>query len=915
MKLKMTILYGLRALVVWGIFLWARMVSGADISLTGPSTPVTVRDGEDFAEQILGNPWSMDRLRDIPFEMGFNQPTATSGIWSATSTLAGAPSFFLLNTGFPNPQYQNVTMMYSVSDAMPFGPLNPIRAGKYRRLSFRTSLQQSHRASINVQWSNDKTVWPVEIAKSSNVGYAQLLDVKPTYNGGTPLQVKNESGFRLYNIDLAGADPDASEVLSWLRSPAASYGQAAWTNTMYGLIIIPSTALPAGAPVSVDWARLYDPLSSPEVPITWSTTGVPTGDNPADPFYSVWLFIDRDGAGYDGDLLISGLKNDGAYTLKTAALPPGNYYVYLQVVYHQNGGFQVVATSDYSAPIQIGYPPFVQFEAPTRTSGPDYATVELGNPWDMSSAADIDRTYQVGSPQFSGGMMSGVAPASLDNMIFLNLKKNGVTVPIDTQRYRYLTYRFKADSSGGPDLWSRMIRGWVVKLAWWNQDLARDGSYSRDLHIFEDFHSYSVDLRDNTLLNPSAPYRAGLEEIPRVTTLRFDPLESDVNVPFWLDDVRLCADNSPTGGIYEVVCRLTDPDTPTVNLKLFYGYYTPLGYQEMSAPLIDVQLTNGSQRLIWNMAGLANDSYYLRAEVTDGIHTNSEMADVPVVVTNSFPRMTVAGMDPTVFNRRTGNWHILFAGQGSAATHQWGWAGVDPVSGDYDGDGISDLAVFDQNTGRWFIRKVTGEILGWSIFWGWPGVTPVPGDYNGDGTNDLAVFDQNTGRWFIRKITGEILGWSIFWGWPGVKPVSGDYDGDGISDLAVFDQNTGRWFIRKISGEILGWSIFWGWPGVTPVPGDYDGDGVDDLAIFDQNTGRWFIRKISGSILKWENYWGFAGAVPVPGDYNADGIADQVVYYEGNGLWYFLFSNGTMDIGGPWTGVGVTPVPGNYDGL
>ncbi len=914
MNLNKSVWDGKRGVVVWGAVLClslATPVGAQTITLTGPSSPVSVRDGDDFAEQNIGNQWNMDRLRDIPFEMGFNQPTATAGIWSATCAQAGAPALFLLNSGFPNPAYNNVTMMYSLSDSTPFGPLNPIRSEKYRRLSFRSSLTQNHRAAINVQWSNAKTVWPVEIGKPANVGYAQLMDVKTTYSESTPSHVKNDSGFRLYNIDLKGADPDASEVLSWLRSPAPSFGGAAWTGTLYGLLMMPSTSLPAGAPVSVDWARLYDPQSSPEVQITWSTTGVPPEDN----FYSVWLFIDRDNTGYDGDLLISGLINDGSYALKTAALPPGEYSVYLQVVRHQDGGFHVVATSDYSAPIQIGHPPFVQFESPTRTTGPDYATVELGNPWDMSSAADIDSTYQVWSPQFSGGMMSGVAPGGLDNMIFLNLKKNGVTVPIDTQKYRYLTYRFKADNSAGSELWSRLIRGWVVKLAWWNQSLEKDGSYSRDLHVFEDFHSYSVDLRDNTLLNPAKPYQAGWEEIPRVTTLRFDPLESDVNVPFWLDEVRLCADNGPTGGVYEIICRLADQDSPTVNLKLFYGYFTPLGYQEVATPLVDTPLTNGTYRLIWNMVGLANDAYYVRAEVTDGIHTNSEMADVPLVVTNSFPRMNVVGKDPTVFNRRTGNWHILFAGQGSAETHQWGWPGVDPVSGDYDGDNKADLAVFDQNTGRWFIRKLSGEILAWSIFWGWPGVKPVPGDYNGDGTNDLAIFDQNTGRWFIRKLSGEILAWSVFWGWPGVRPVPGDYNGDGIDDLAIFDQNTGRWFIRKLSGEILGWSLYWGWPGVTPVPGDYDGDGIDDLAIFDQNTGRWFIRNLAGSTLKWANYWGFSGAVPVPGDYNADGIADQVVYFEGNGLWYFLFSNGAIDIGGPWTGVGVTPVPGNFDGL
>ncbi len=67
------------------------------------------------------------------------------------------------------------------------------------------------------------------------------------------------------------------------------------------------------------------------------------------------------------------------------------------------------------------------------------------------------------------------------------------------------------------------------------------------------------------------------------------------------------------------------------------------------------------------------------------------------------------------------------------------------------------------------------------------GVQAVPGDYDGDGTDDLAVFDPNTGRWFIRTLSGTPLLMGTTWGFPGARAVSGDYDGDGTSDLAIFD--------------------------------------------------------------------------------------------------------------------------------
>jgi hypothetical protein len=886
-------------------------VAAQSIRLNAPLSPTNVPDADDFASEEVGNAWDMDRLRDLPYDAGYGQSLAAGGVWGATS-ISSTCYFFPLSPGFvdPDPRYPFHSTYYT--EGTPYGPLNPIDASRYRRLSFRLAQQQSVRSYVHIGWSTDRNVWPSSVVPVDRVGRLWFADQEPTFAaGGAPVMVRNPSGWRMYDVDLSGSTW-GQERISWLTLACTTYGRP-WGGSVQGLMIQPfSDPVAPGAAVQVDWIRLYDPDTSPRVDLTWQTSGF-SWDN----WHSIRLYVDRDAAGFDGDLLQTGIANDGRYTLLTGGLPPGDYYVYLQVVRHENSGFRVVATSGYSGRIRVGNTPYLEFQSPSFTSGVDYATTELGNAWDFNASDDHGTVRNIGSIQFAGGVMEGVGLASggvSDPQIFLNMRRNGVKIPIDTAKYRYLTFRIRSDNAGSVNLVDRAARGWETKLTWWNQSLSRDGTYTRAINLLEGWRSYSLDLWDQRLCDYRYPYTTGWTAIPQVNELRLDPLETPISTRFWLDDVKLCAQNAPELGAYEVRWTLADPDSTAVTVRVYYGYYNVAGYQEQPTPIYEGVHGPGSGSFVWDTRSLRNDSYYLRSVVSDGVNESSSLAEVPVVVTGALPRFNIAGHDLAVFNgARTGLWQILLA-TGSVATANWGWSSVEPLADDYDGDGADDLAVFDQASGRWYIQSAQKAVILSDANWGWPGVVPVTGDYNGDGRADLAVFDRNTGRWFIREVAGDVLAMSENWGWPNVDPVPGDYDGDGVDDLAIFDQSTGRWFIRTLAGPVLGWSIYWGWPGVRPVPGDFDGDGRDDLAIYDLNTGRWFIRSLAGAVIKWEDYWGFKGAVPVPGDYDQDGRADQVVYHESAAQWYFKLSGGVTDAGGPWGGPGFKAVSGNFDG-
>ena len=165
-----------------------------------------------------------------------------------------------------------------------------------------------------------------------------------------------------------------------------------------------------------------------------------------------------------------------------------------------------------------------------------------------------------------------------------------------------------------------------------------------------------------------------------------------------------------------------------------------------------------------------------------------------------------------VFRPATQEWIVLGPG-GGQVLGKFGGPGDIPVPGDYDGVGKTEMAVFRPATAQWFamnpvtntghlitgLNNPTGTFGGTKLF-----DVPVPGDYDGIGVTEMAVFRPSTSQWFVfNPVTGTGRQIAV----PGATgggfgatnlfdvPVPGDYDGIGVTELAVFRPSTAQWFV------------------------------------------------------------------------------------------------------------------------
>jgi serine/threonine protein kinase/predicted Zn-dependent protease len=235
--------------------------------------------------------------------------------------------------------------------------------------------------------------------------------------------------------------------------------------------------------------------------------------------------------------------------------------------------------------------------------------------------------------------------------------------------------------------------------------------------------------------------------------------------------------------------------------------------------------------------------------------------------------------------------------------------------GDFNGDGIPDLAVANHNA--FFTSSTVSILLGngdgtFQAAANYPaGQTPdcvVVADFNGDGILDLAVTSHlfNGG---VSVLLGNGDGsfqapQSVAVGANPHAMAVGDFNGDGIPDLAVanWSNNSVSIFLGKGDGTFRNAGDY-STPGPdSPVVGDFNGDGKLDLAVANAtNDGT----SGSVSVLLGNGDGTFQAPVsyltgPIPntgcpggmavGDVNGDGTVDLVVLFGGGVL--VLLGNG-----------------------
>jgi hypothetical protein len=148
------------------------------------------------------------------------------------------------------------------------------------------------------------------------------------------------------------------------------------------------------------------------------------------------------------------------------------------------------------------------------------------------------------------------------------------------------------------------------------------------------------------------------------------------------------------------------------------------------------------------------------------------------------------------------------------------------VKPDYDGDGRVDTAVYRPEDGNWYISQSGSNGALHQVAWGAPASSgaddvAVPADYDGDGLTDVAVFRRTSADWWVihsfnGSMTKTTFGATSASG-VGDTPVPGDYTGDGVADKAVYRTSTGEWFVMGSNGNVMT-ATQWGYPPTGDYP-------------------------------------------------------------------------------------------------
>ncbi len=234
------------------------------------------------------------------------------------------------------------------------------------------------------------------------------------------------------------------------------------------------------------------------------------------------------------------------------------------------------------------------------------------------------------------------------------------------------------------------------------------------------------------------------------------------------------------------------------------------------------------------------------------------------------------------------------------------------VSGDFDGDGKTDIlvtrpALAGDTHKMWLARFSSGAPHTPAIF-GLSSDTEMTADFDGDGVKDLVVYrpDHITTtpplvRFYTAQTTGGIT--ERTFGLTGDRFFSGYFDYDDKEELVAVRKINGglTWFIALSDPEeaqlppVLSYN--WGLESDTPFLANMDGDNYHDLVVMRDNHipgfKSWFINRVfyeeDGADHQGIVFGLSTDTALPPADFNGDGAADLIISrVEGNFTYIFV---------------------------
>jgi hypothetical protein len=239
-----------------------------------------------------------------------------------------------------------------------------------------------------------------------------------------------------------------------------------------------------------------------------------------------------------------------------------------------------------------------------------------------------------------------------------------------------------------------------------------------------------------------------------------------------------------------------------------------------------------------------------------------------------------------------------------------------PLTGDFNGDGATDIAVINSDTrsisvafsttdgGFHFTNQPMADFVTWATS---PNVKVLVGDFNRDGKSDIALtggsgwttlpvaFSNGDGTFRVTNLPiGAFAAWATM---PNVSVLVGDFDQDGRTDIALtgvagwttlpvaFSNGDGTFRVTNTAiGDFAGWAAT---ANVKVLAGDFDGDGKTDIALTGASgwttlpvafsNGDGSFRVINSPIGDFATWASTTGARILVGDFDGDGTTDVLL--------------------------------------